>query len=192
MLSLLYSHIPNILSYSRIFFTILALGFYSFLFPKIFLFCLLIAFLTDFLDGYLARKLKLSSKFGSILDPACDKVFIVLMISFFYIEGALSKFYCVMLMMRSFVQIFSFLLVAYLGFKFSAKPSVLAKKLNFLFFVFIFFLAYVLGFHESYFLEDSFFYRMSLLVLSLGEVFFMIYYPIEFFKILKEEKSFFG
>jgi len=32
---------------------------------------------TDFLDGYLARRLKQTSKFGAMLDQICDKIFIV-------------------------------------------------------------------------------------------------------------------
>jgi len=32
---------------------------------------------TDFLDGYLARKLKQTSAFGAMLDQICDKIFII-------------------------------------------------------------------------------------------------------------------
>lgn len=47
----------------------------------------IIAGLTDFLDGYLARKFNQSSKLGSIIDPIADKLLIVgLFISLTYIE----------------------------------------------------------------------------------------------------------
>ncbi|MGN1280381.1 MAG: CDP-diacylglycerol--glycerol-3-phosphate 3-phosphatidyltransferase [Succinivibrio sp.] len=35
-----------------------------------------IAALTDLLDGYLARKMKLTSKFGAFLDPVADKIIV--------------------------------------------------------------------------------------------------------------------
>jgi CDP-diacylglycerol--glycerol-3-phosphate 3-phosphatidyltransferase len=35
-----------------------------------------IAGLTDYLDGFLARKMKLSSKFGAFLDPIADKILV--------------------------------------------------------------------------------------------------------------------
>jgi phosphatidylglycerophosphate synthase len=47
-----------------------------FIFSLVYLRCLffIILFFTDFLDGYLARRWKVTSRFGSILDPICDKV----------------------------------------------------------------------------------------------------------------------
>ena len=33
---------------------------------------------TDYLDGYFARKLKLKTKIGAILDPLADKIFVIL------------------------------------------------------------------------------------------------------------------
>ena len=38
-----------------------------------------VVFITDFLDGSLARYWKVTSKFGSLLDPICDKVSIYLL-----------------------------------------------------------------------------------------------------------------
>ena len=36
-----------------------------------------VAAITDWLDGYLARKLKQTSKFGAFIDPVADKLIII-------------------------------------------------------------------------------------------------------------------
>ena len=36
-----------------------------------------LAAMTDWLDGYLARKLKQTSKFGAFLDPVADKLIVI-------------------------------------------------------------------------------------------------------------------
>jgi len=36
-----------------------------------------LAAITDWLDGYLARKLKQTSKFGAFLDPVADKLIVI-------------------------------------------------------------------------------------------------------------------
>lgn len=78
-------HIPNLLTMLRlalaaVFFVVLA--FYQvgndqarLLIPAIVLFIL--AALTDWLDGLLARRWEVESKFGRIMDPFCDKVLVI-------------------------------------------------------------------------------------------------------------------
>lgn len=50
-----------------------------------------IAGITDYFDGYLARKYQLTSVLGEILDPIADKILIVFL--FFAISISLSSFY---------------------------------------------------------------------------------------------------
>lgn len=49
----------------------------------------IIAGVTDFLDGYLARKLKLTSRLGAVLDPLADKLMLLTAIITLYFGGAL-------------------------------------------------------------------------------------------------------
>ena len=70
-------NIPNFISILRvflapIFFLLFIYNYYSVAFLTFF-----IATITDALDGYIARKYKLVSKFGSILDPLADKILVL-------------------------------------------------------------------------------------------------------------------
>lgn len=49
-----------------------------------------IAAITDFLDGYIARKFNMVSSFGTFLDPISDKVFVALMLIVLVDTGQLS------------------------------------------------------------------------------------------------------
>jgi len=80
----IFSRIPNILTISRILLIpIIITGLIGFRFgfdglsnKALIYFCLLYAFISDFLDGYLARRWKLESGFGVMIDPIADKLLV--------------------------------------------------------------------------------------------------------------------
>lgn len=80
----IYSRVPNILTISRILlipFIIMSLIGFRFGFDglsnKTFIYsCLVYAFISDFLDGYIARRWKLESGFGRMIDPIADKLLV--------------------------------------------------------------------------------------------------------------------
>ena len=80
----IYSRVPNILTISCILlipFIITSLIGFRFGFDglsnKTFIYsCLLYAFISDFLDGYIARRWKLESGFGRMIDPIADKLLV--------------------------------------------------------------------------------------------------------------------
>ncbi len=76
--SKLISNIPNILTLSRLFLTFplilfLELNKINYVFALI-----VLGGITDYYDGFFARKLNLKTKFGAILDPLTDKVFLLI------------------------------------------------------------------------------------------------------------------
>lgn len=48
--------------------------------------CVILAMLTDSIDGYLARKAQTTSKFGAIIDPIMDKFFVYFLLSILFLE----------------------------------------------------------------------------------------------------------
>ena len=73
-------NLPNILTLSRIVMTFILMGFLSV--PALFAKCLamlffLLACLTDFLDGRIARRRNQISDFGKIMDPVADKILVI-------------------------------------------------------------------------------------------------------------------
>ncbi|MBJ7448832.1 MAG: CDP-alcohol phosphatidyltransferase family protein [Parachlamydiales bacterium] len=78
--------LPNILSIVR--------GASAFLFlnekTSVRLAAICIALVTDYLDGFLARRYKLVTRVGTVLDPIMDKFFVLFAAAVFLIEGRLN------------------------------------------------------------------------------------------------------
>ena len=49
-----------------------------------------VAALTDFLDGWIARRANITSRWGALIDPIADRVFVLVAVSTFLFNGALS------------------------------------------------------------------------------------------------------
>lgn len=78
--------IPNVLSFSRL---VLALGFVG-AGAEGRVGLIGVAAATDFLDGWVARRVDAASRWGALIDPIADRVFVVVAVSTFLFNGALS------------------------------------------------------------------------------------------------------
>lgn len=75
---------------------------------------ILLAMMTDSLDGYLARRFRMISQFGTFLDPFTDKFFVFFAMGIYLLEGYLQTWQLVALVSRDIaVLVFTF----YLGLK---------------------------------------------------------------------------
>lgn len=105
-------NIPNILSVIRIIFIIPIIFFLDRENYLITFFLVVAAVLTDFLDGYFARKLKQISNTGKILDPLADKLLIGVIAVFLVIKVNFPIWYAVLIIGRDFIIfIFSFFII---------------------------------------------------------------------------------
>jgi len=75
--------VPNLVSTSRV---VLALGFLVMDAVPVRLALIGVASLTDFLDGWIARRTKVVSRFGALIDPVADRFF-VLCVVIAYVSG---------------------------------------------------------------------------------------------------------
>lgn len=94
--------VPNILSLLRLPLALLFL--YQDLSVRISV--LVIAMVTDGLDGYIARRYGQSSPLGVILDPLMDRFFAFFLIAVLMWEGSLSLFQLLILLSRDFSVMF--------------------------------------------------------------------------------------
>lgn len=97
---------PNKLTILRIILSFICIGFIlqnslSSLLIAFVAFCL--ASITDFLDGYIARKRNLISDLGKILDPIADKILIIGVFCAFLELGIINSWMVSLIMFREFI-----------------------------------------------------------------------------------------
>jgi CDP-diacylglycerol--glycerol-3-phosphate 3-phosphatidyltransferase len=69
---------------------------------------IILAMITDSIDGYFARRYSSASKFGAVFDPAMDKFFVYFVLTVFYLEGNIKVWeICAMISRDFFLCIFS-------------------------------------------------------------------------------------
>lgn len=97
--------IPNALSFLRL--LGVPLFFYLIVGPEkdgLALLILVVSAFTDWLDGYLARKLKQFSRLGELLDPLADRLYTLAALLALYIRGAIPLIVVVLLLSRDVVM----------------------------------------------------------------------------------------
>lgn len=98
--------IPNRLTILRIILSFICIGFIlqnSFLSLVIAFVVFCLASITDFLDGYIARKRNLISDLGKILDPIADKILIIGVFCAFLELGIVNSWMVSLIMFREFI-----------------------------------------------------------------------------------------
>ncbi len=98
--------IPNLLSCSRL---VLAAGFVVTGATEARVGLIGVAAATDFLDGWLARRVRATSRWGALLDPIADRVFVLTVVGTFLFTGKLSTSEYFILLMRDLATAVGFL-----------------------------------------------------------------------------------
>lgn len=96
--------IPNLLSFSRVLLAILFIpAGYAARIVLIFL-----AGATDFLDGWLARRTRTTTRWGALLDPVADRLFVFVAIVMYVLNGELSVVESLLLLPRDIATALAF------------------------------------------------------------------------------------
>jgi CDP-diacylglycerol--glycerol-3-phosphate 3-phosphatidyltransferase len=94
--------LPNLVSSSRF---VLAAGFMLVEETGLRIGLLGLASLTDFLDGWLARRARLTSRLGALLDPVADRVFVLAVVLSYLATGELQLWQAVALLFRDVMSL---------------------------------------------------------------------------------------
>lgn len=110
-------NVPNLLSILRI---ALVPVFLWFLLEEFFLAAIVVlavAGLTDFLDGYLARKLNQITKLGKMLDPVADRLYIFATLLALSVTGYVPWWLATLVILRDVLMLISLPVLASVGYK---------------------------------------------------------------------------
>jgi cardiolipin synthase (CMP-forming) len=116
--------IPNVVSLSRV---ILAAAFVVARDGDTRIWIVLAAAVTDMLDGWLARRAGLVTRFGALVDPFADRVFVLVAVATFVYEGTMSTVQYFVMISRDLMTAVGFLVARTVSWlrpvEFRARPS---------------------------------------------------------------------
>jgi CDP-diacylglycerol--glycerol-3-phosphate 3-phosphatidyltransferase/cardiolipin synthase len=98
--------LPNVVSMSRL---VLAAGFVGVRGPEERLALIGVASVTDVLDGWLARRRNAATRWGALIDPIADRVFVLAAVSAFLVSGELTLVQYFVLLSRDIMTAVGFL-----------------------------------------------------------------------------------
>lgn len=99
-------NLPNLLTLSRIGMSVLFVVALSIRWPYAFgaaFVLFLAASLTDFLDGWIARRFNLVTDFGKLMDPLADKILVTSAMVLLAVEGLLPAWFVIVVLFREFL-----------------------------------------------------------------------------------------
>jgi len=92
---------------------------------------LILSSLTDFLDGYVARKYEQTTKLGRLLDPLADKITLIAIFIAFAVKDLLSLKIIIVIVIREFIILIGSI-VMYFNHEDVINPSKIGKLATFL------------------------------------------------------------
>jgi len=108
--------IPNIISLTRI---ALVFVFLILFLNQLYIWAFVvfvISGISDFLDGYLARKLNQVTKFGTIIDPLADRLYILLTLLVFSLTGFINIWVFIIVIVRDLINLLITFLLAQMNY----------------------------------------------------------------------------
>lgn len=139
--------------------------------PLIRLGALLVAMISDSIDGYIARKSRATSRFGAVLDPIMDKFFVFFVLAVFIFENKMQFWQAAIMLSRDIALLIFFLyLIVTSKFKtYTFKPAIAGKVSTALQFILLIVITL------NYFVPDYVYYIFAVLgTIVLFELFYKI------------------
>lgn len=131
-MNLPYQHLPNVLTVLRIILVFPFIGFMAQGEYDLALWTLLVAGVSDGVDGFLARRFNWRSQFGSIADPVADKILLVTAFVALGLTGDMAWWVVAVVVCRD-VYIFSGAIAYwFLVGRYEGRPTLLSKTCTFL------------------------------------------------------------
>jgi cardiolipin synthase len=147
----------------------------------------LFAAITDWLDGYLARRLNQTSEFGAFIDPVADKLIVIAALILLVELGRVESIIAFIIIAREFTISSLREWMAMLGKSGSIAVAFIGKLKTTMQMIAILFLLY----HENIlFFPIALMGKLLIYIAALLTIISMVYYLKIAFKILKEKKDY--